>query len=247
MQLVDNIQKRLKGDSLIWLSLVVLSIASVLAVYSASGSLSYGVGGPSTETFLLKQLAILFLGFALAYFIQGIHYTIFGKISVLALGLSVILLVFTLFYGMEINDARRWIQIPIINSSFQTSDFARLSLIVYLAYTIAQAGPKASQPQFFMVHILLPVIIVCGLIMPSDLSTALMLFATCLILLIVGGINLRLLMTIVMMLAIVGGIYLALGTFFDSIRSTTWVNRITTFFGDEGDTFQITQAKIAIA
>ncbi len=247
MQFVTNIQKRIKGDSWIWLSIVFLSIASVLAVYSASGSLSNTAGGPTTETHLLKQISILCIGFGLAYFVQNMHYTIFGKLSTIALGLSIILLIFTLAYGMEINDARRWVRIPIINSSFQTSDFARLSLIVYLAYTIAQAGPKASQPQFFMVHILLPVIIVCGLIMPSDLSTALMLFATCLILLIVGGINLRLLMTIVMMLAILGGIYLALGTFFDSIRSTTWVNRITTFFGDGGDTFQITQAKIAIA
>ncbi|SRR6056297_81571 len=247
MQLVDNIQKRLKGDSLIWLSLVVLSIASVLAVYSASGSLSYGVGGPSTETFLLKQLAILFLGFALAYFIQGIHYTIFGKISVLALGLSVILLVFTLFYGMEINDARRWIQIPIINSSFQTSDFARLSLIVYLAYTIAQAGPKASEGQFFMIHILLPMMVVCGLIMPSDLSTALMLFLTCSILLVVSGIHWRLLIFTFGMLFVVGSLFIGLGTLFDSIRSTTWINRITAFLGQEGDTYQITQAKIAIA
>ncbi|NBC24099.1 MAG: FtsW/RodA/SpoVE family cell cycle protein [Bacteroidetes bacterium] len=247
MQVLTNIQKRIKGDSWIWLSVVFLSIASVLAVYSASGSLVNGVGSSSTETFLMKQLAILFLGFGLAYFIQSIHYTIFGKLSVLALGFSIILLVYTLFYGMEINDARRWIQIPIINSSFQTSDFARLSLIVYLAYTIAQAGPRASHGQFFMVHIFLPIIVVCGLIMPSDLSTAMMLFTTCFILLIVGGVNWRLLAFTMGMLVILGAIFIGLGTFFDSIRSTTWVNRITTFLGQEGDTFQITQAKIAIA
>src|SRR6056297_4290527 len=243
MEFVTNIQKRIKGDSWIWLSVVFLSIASVLAVYSASGSLSSTAGGPTTETYLLKQISILCIGFGLAYFVQNMHYTIFGKLSILALGLSIILLIFTLAYGMEINDARRWVRIPIINSSFQTSDFARLSLIVYLAYTIAQAGPKASEGQFFMIHILLPMMVVCGLIMPSDLSTALMLFATCLILLVVSGIHWRLLIFTFGMLFVVGSLFIGLGTLFDSIRSTTWINRITAFLGQEGDTYQITQAK----
>lgn len=247
MQFILNIQKRIKGDSWIWLTVLFLSIASVLAVYSASGSLSHGANGSSTETYLLKQVSIVLVGFGLAYFIQSVHYTIFGKLSILALILSIILLGLTIAYGMEINDARRWLRIPIINTSFQTSDFARLSLIVYIAYIVGQAGQKASDPQFFLLWILVPILTVCALIMPSDLSTAIMLFTTCFIILVIGGVDARMLLIILGFLVIIGGTYVVMGTFFDSIRSTTWMNRITNFYGGGDETYQITQAKIAIA
>ncbi|NBB89313.1 MAG: FtsW/RodA/SpoVE family cell cycle protein [Bacteroidetes bacterium] len=247
MQIGTYIQNRIKGDGWIWLCLVFLSIVSVLSVYSASGSLTHKVGNYTTEVYLFKQIGILVIGFCIAYFVQNVHYMIFGKLSVIALFLSFLLLILTVFYGMEINDARRWLRIPFINASFQTSDFSRLALVVYLAFTLSQRGREASRPQFFLPYILLPIIIICGLIMPSDLSTALMLFATCFILLAVAGINYRLLLAILFALFMVGAIFLALDTFFDIVRSDTWGNRLKTFFVGEGDKYQIIQSKIAIA
>ncbi len=237
----------MKGDQIIWLILLLLSIASVLAVYSASGSLSYKVGGVSTESYLLRQVSILLVGFGVAYFVQNIHYTIFGKLSTLFLVLSALLLLYTQLYGLEINDARRWIRVPLVNMSFQTSDLAKLSLIVYLGYKISMEPININVPKFFMGYILLPIVIICGLIMPSDFSSAAMLFATCFILLVIAGVDFKLLGLILFLIVIVSGTFLALGTFFESIRSETWINRMANFLGESGEGYQITQAKIAIA
>lgn len=246
-----NIEKtisNIKGDKAIWVIVFFLSLFSLLAVYSATGSMAYISQGKIAEFYLLKQLMFLIIGFALMYIAYRLEYFHYFKLAPLLLVISVPLLVYTLFFGTELNEARRWITIPWIDQTIQTSDFARLSLMLYLARSIAKKQDVIKTFKSAFLPLLLPVVIIVGLIAPADLSTAMLVLMTSLLLLFIGRVDLKYIFLLVFLGAMVlGSIYYVGKQFPDKGRVVTWENRIKEFFDDTEGGYQIQQSKIAIA
>lgn len=245
---VENIFKKTKGDKYIWLVVIFLSIISMLAVYSSTGSLAFKYQGGNMEYYVVKQGLMILFGLFLMYLAHKINYTYYSRIAQLLLFIAIPLLAFTLIFGVEINDARRWLTIPVVNVSFQTSDLAKLALILYLARALAKNQGNIKDFKSGFLPVMLPPIIVCGLIAPSNLSTAAILFATCLLLMFIGRINMKYIAVMggagILLLALI--IIIAMNTSFHA-RVDTWISRITDFFGDGQEAYQVQQSKIAIA
>jgi cell division protein FtsW (lipid II flippase) len=133
----ENIVKKTKGDKVIWAFVIVLTLASLLLIYSSTGSLAYKMSR-TTESYLFKQFALIVVGFLIIYYAHRIHYNIFSRVALIAFFLSIPLLIYTLFYGVELNAGSRWIKLPVINMTFQTSDFAKLALFMYLSRLLSK-------------------------------------------------------------------------------------------------------------
>lgn len=244
-----GILDKVRGDRVIWTVVIILSVFSLLAVYSSTGTLAYKYQGGNTEYYMVKHLIILLLGFLLMYLAHLVKYTYFSRIFQIALYMAVPLLLITLFIGLELNEARRVLPLP-FNLTFQTSDLAKLTLIMYLARMLTKKQEQIKDFKNAFVPIMLPVLIVCFLILPANFSTAAILFATSLILMFIGRINIRHLLS----MAGIGFLVLAMlviisGNYPDILpRFQTWMSRIENFAdkSDEGN-YQVEQAKIAIA
>ncbi|NLF41513.1 MAG: cell division protein FtsW [Bacteroidales bacterium] len=244
-----SILQKIQGDKVIWAVVLVLSLFSLLAVYSSSGTLAYRFQSGNTEYYLIKHFVILVFGLLLMYLTHKIKYSYFSRLSQIALYISVPLLIATLFIGESINDANRWITLPVINLSFQSSDFAKLALITYLARIMTKKQDQIKDFKSAFLPVILPVFIICGLILPANFSTAAVLFATCVVIMFIGRLNTK------YILMMVGAGIVALTIFIVVVynmpnkgRVVTWKQRIENFIGKDGaNTYQSDQAKIAIA
>lgn len=243
--------KQLHGDKVIWFVIFLLSIFSLLAVYSSTGTLAYKFQQGNTEYYLLKHFTILAAGLGLMYFAHLVDYRYYSRISQLLLYLSVPLLILTYFIGTEINSADRWITLPIINLTFQTSDLAKLALIMFLARVISKKQDIIHDFKNAFIPIILPVLVICLLIAPANLSTALMLFTTSVLIMFIGRIKIAHIASMAgMMFVLLAVMILVLVKFFpDNNRVATWINRYEQFMSDAKDDepYQVTQSKIAIA
>jgi len=252
---MKNFLANFKGDKVIWAVVLILSIFSILAVYSSTGTLAYRskIAAGNTEFYLVKHLFILLMGIGLMYLSHLIKYTNYSKISQILVLLAIILLPITLFTGESVNDASRWLTLPIINLKFQTSDLAKLALIMYLARMISRKQEQMEDLKKGFLPIAIPVVLICIFILPANFSTAAILFATCLILMFVGRVSMKYIIYMIGIMLIAGGLFiLILKTTNNQGRLSTWVNRIETFFGDDSkqnpdDIYQINQSKIAVA
>lgn len=240
----------IKGDKVIWTVVILLSVFSVLAVYSSTTTLAYREQKGNTEYYLVKHLSILVFGLILMFVTHKIKYTYYAKISVIAMWISIPLLLYTAFLGHEVNDASRWTTLPVINVKFQTSDLAKLALIMFVAYMLAKKQDRIKGFKTAFVPIVAPVLIICLIIMKDNFSTAAILFATCLVLLFIGRVNLGYLFAMVG----IGVAAMALFILVLSIspkspgRLGTWQNRIEHFSsGQSEENYQVEQSKIAIA
>lgn len=254
--MIKNFFHTIKGDKYIWLVVLVLSLFSLLAVYSSAGTLAYKYKAGNTEYYLIKQVLVIGGGLFLMYLVHLLDYRYFSRISQIMYYLSIVLLFFTLFMGTDINEAKRWITLPGINLTFQTSDLGKLALIMYLARMLSKKQQMVHSFKEGFWPTIMPVFIICALIAPEDLSSALLLFVTAFLVLFVGRINL-------LYLAGLAGIgilsaFLAISILFalpkesiqDKGRLLTWKNRIDAFFIKEEVKevpYQVMQAKIAIA
>ena len=238
-----------KGDRTIWLVVMLLSIMSILAVYSSTGTLAYRYQSGNTEYYLFKHFIILLFGFGLMYFAHIVRYTFYARLSKIALFITLPLLLLTLVSGTSLNDASRWLTLPVVNLSFQTSDLAKLSLILYVARVLSKKQDEIKSFGSAFVPVMLPVIAVCVLILPANFSTAAVLFVTCLVLMFIGRINLKYIFSF-LGIAIAGfGLFLLIAylTGFE-FRIKTWQARIENFSsGSSEGNYQVEQAKIAIA
>lgn len=238
-----------KGDRTIWLIVILLSIVSILAVYSSTGTLAYKYQSGNTEYYLFKHGIIMIFGFGLMYFGHFLKYTFYARIANMALFAAIPLLLFTLLMGSNINEASRWLTLPIVNLSFQTSDLAKIALILYVARMLSKKQDNIKDFRSAFVPIIVPVIIVCGLILPANFSTAAVLFATSVILMFIGRISVKYILAMIGV-AIAGfGLFLliAYATGYDG-RISTWQARIENFTNGEADgNYQVQQAKIAVA
>jgi cell division protein FtsW len=242
---MNRILNNTKGDRWIWLIVILLSVISLLAVYSAIGTLAYkrGVGA---ESILMKHLAMIVGGIALMYISHKLDYRYYRGISKLLMIITLPLLAYTLVFGSHVNDASRWIAIPGTGLSFQTSDLAKLALITYLARTLSLKQENIKNVKQSFIPIMGAVCVVFILIALANLSTALMLFGVSILLLIIGRISIKQ----ITLTCLAGGVLLA-GVVLLGPRHKTYVSRIHAFMHPEianpDKSFQSDHAKIAIA
>ncbi|MCW5520071.1 FtsW/RodA/SpoVE family cell cycle protein [Aureitalea sp. L0-47] len=251
---MQGIFKNIKGDKAIWAVAGLLALFSFLPVYSASSNLAYLYGDGSTLPYLLKHLAHLLLGFAILYGVHKIPYRYFRGLSIIALPVVIILLLITLSQGTTIEgaNASRWIRVPFVGVTFQTSTLAAVVLLTYVARYLSKITDKTITFKESLLPLWLPVFLVLALILPANFSTTAIIFAMVVVVVFIGGYPLKYLGIVlgagVVMLALFVLTVKAFPGLFDN-RVDTWMSRIESFT-DNADTeadYQIEKAKIAIA
>lgn len=251
------VKKYLQGDMVIWAVVFLLSLISVMSVYSATNNLAHYEKAGHTEFYLIKHMAIIVLGWGMIYGIHKVPHQYFSRIAQILLWLSIPLLAITLVAGTSVNSASRWLTLPVINITFQTSDLAKLALIAFLARQLSQRQEKMDDFKEGFIQIIWPVLIVCVLILPANFSTAAVLFATSLVVLFIGRVKFKYLAGLIGTI-ILSGAFVFLLSYAVPIekvlpRFGTWKARIETYFSNEETpdmadaNYQTEQAKIAIA
>ena len=242
------------GDRVLWVAIALLSIFSFLPVFSASSNLTYVVGQGTPWSHLLKHFIVLLFGFALMYSIHKIPYQYFKGISILALPLIILLLIYTATQGNLIAgaNANRWISIPIVGLSFQTSTLASIVLLAYVAHLMSKDNPELYRLKSSILKLWLPVFIVILLILPANLSTSFLLFFMVLILVFLGGYPINYLMGMFGMGLFMAMLFILIAKAYPDWvpnRIDTWISRIENFNSgiDNGGNYQIERAKTAIA
>ncbi len=246
--------KNIKGDKVIWAVVALLALFSFLPVYSASSNLVYVVGNGTTMGHLVKHGLLLFLGFGIIYGVHKIPAHFFKGLSIIAMPVVLALLIYTIAQGTTIDgaNASRWIRLPFVGITFQTSTLASVVLMIYIARYLSKIKDKTITFKESILPLWAPVFLIVLLILPANFSTAAILFFMVLVLCFLGGYPLKYLGSMV-------GMGLLGLTFFIltvkaapdlfSNRVDTWINRVESFWDPadtEGD-YQIEKAKIAIA
>lgn len=240
--------KKVQGDKVIWMVTLLLSILSILAVYSAISTLAYKAHGNSLK-FLVKHTAMLVVGFGVMYFVHKVRFKYFSKAAVILFWVAAGLLLLTLVLGPDINHARRWLKIPFTGLTFQSSDFAK---IVLIAFTARQLNHYRTQLHDFKAGVwpvLWPSLVICALILQADFSTAIMLFGVCFLLMFIGGVPVKHLMRIAGMGVAALTLIFTLGAAAPNLfpRLDTWVSRLTSFTASDGPgEYQTNYAQVAI-
>ncbi len=258
-----NLFNRTKGDKVIWAIVIVLSLVSILVVYSSIGSLAFKMN-KSTQSYLFKQVAFIGLGVLIIYFAHRVNYTIYSRVATILFLLSIPLLFYTLKFGSSINDANRWIKLPVINMTFQTSDLAKLALFMYISKQLSRKQNVIKNFKKGFLPLIVPVIIICLLIAPANLSTAVLVGGTSLMLMFMGRVSTKHIL-LVMGTALLPVIFLIvvsknyynkeenktkeLPSVLSIGRMPTWIKRVQDFmYADKTEaSYQVQQAKIAIA
>ena len=262
-----------RGDKVIWALVFLLVLISLLVVYSATGSLAYKMYKGNTEVYLFKQIAFIAVGFCVIYFAHRVNYTIYSKVAKILFLLSIPLLLYTLLFGVTLNEGSRWIKLPIINMTMQTSDLAKLALFMFLARLLSRKQNSIKDFKKGFLPVILPIGVTCMLIAPANLSTALLLGASCMLLLFIGRVSTKHLM-LTMGGALIPVLFLVMAAVIkhkaggdEEVASTaatkekssklfarvdTWISRVENFMyggkeADNDNSYQTNQAKIAIA
>lgn len=245
---IHNILERLKGDKTIWFIVTMLGLCSILAVYSAVGSMAYKMRDGNTEYYLIQQILFISVGFVCMYLSYKFNYMFYSKLAPVLIVIAIPLLLYTIGFGTEINSAKRWITIPWIDKTFQTSDLARLALIIFIARSIAKRQDVIKDLKSAFIPIIVPVLVVCMFIAPADLSTAALLFVTCVLMMIIGRVSLKYIFLLVLLGIGAMSLLVLVGTIFpEVVRLETWISRVNEFLYNSDGGFQIQQAKVAIA
>jgi cell division protein FtsW len=236
--------KNLKGDRWIWSICIVMLLWSIVVVYSASVKDAYSQKQGDTESFLLKHSALCFLSLMVMFFVHRVPYIKFVYVTRLAVYSAIILLIFTLFFGRSVNEAARWIEIPVIGQRFQPSEWAKVALVSHLSLILARHIKGGWNPRELFTEPLAFVGIVCGLIFVSNVSTAIMLAGICFLLMYVGKVPISYLFLTAVGLVFFATIAILLNS---TQRSGTAQNRITAFFDKEKVVYQSRQSYMAMA
>ena len=240
-----------KGDRVVWGLVVLFMVYSLLAVYSSSVGVAFRSYGGNTTYFLRSQFIMLILSLGIIVLVSYLPYRIYFSMAGLFLIISAGLLVLTLAFGARVNEATRWLVIPGTGFRLQTSDVAKVALVIYLARTLAKYQNELNNFMLVTKLFMVPIAIICALIMPENLSTAMMIFGISMIILFIGRVPLKYLLAYAGM-AVVGVVLFALVLTWvtDDNRVQVWKNRIEHYFSGEPDPdgdFQANQAKIAIS
>lgn len=266
---MDKLLNRTKGDKVIWAIVALLAMASLLVVYSSTGSLAYRMS-KSTESYLFKQVAFIILGIGVIYFAHKVNYTIYSRVALILFLIAIPLLIYTLFFGVRLNEGSRWIRLPLIRLTFQTSDLAKLALFMYISRLLSKKQNVIKDFKKGFLPIIIPIGIVCILIAPANLSTALLIGATSLLLLFIGRVQAKHLLMVIglamipILLLILSAVIRHKTSDGDTAkpktetssklfaRVSTWIGRVENFIyggkdANDEDNYQINQAKIAIS
>ncbi len=246
---------QLKGDKTIWALVALLAVFSFIPVYTASSNLAYLNGGSgNTFSYLLKHFAHLSVGFVFMFLVHKIPYRYFKGLSIILLPFVIALLLYTLLQGTTIGgaNASRWIQVPIVNMSFQTSSLASLVLMVYIARYLSKTKDEKTSLKSSLLPLWLPFFLVIGLILPANFSTAFLISFGVFVLAFIGGYPKRNLAAIIGVGIVAGGIFVLLAVAFPDLfpnRVDTWMSRIENYSGGAStqEQYQVEKAKIAIA
>lgn len=249
---MQNVFKHIKGDRAIWAIATLLAIFSFLPVYSAASNLA--VGSSNTFSYFIKHFMHLFLGFTIMYGVHKVPYKYFRGLSMIMIPIVIVLLMITMLQGTTIDgaNASRWIQIPIVNMSFQTSTLAAVVLMVYVARYLSKIKDKTVTFKETILPLWGPVFFILVLILPANFSTTAIIFTMIMMLTFIGGYPIRYLLVIIGTgIAALALFVLVAKAFPDAMpnRVDTWMSRIENFANGE-DTeadYQIEKAKIAIA
>lgn len=262
-----GIGSRTSGDKVIWATVVLLSLVSLLVVYSSTGLLAYRYNKGNTEIYLFKQVMFITAGVGIIYFAHRVNYTLYSKWSRILFLLAIPLLIWTLFFGVRLNEGSRWIRLPIINLTFQTSDLAKLALFMYVGRLLSKKQDVIKDFKKGFLPIIIPVVITCLLVAPANLSTALLIGSTSLLLMFIGRVSVKHIGATIGIAAIPVAILVMIAVayynkeesksedlpaIFEVGRMPTWVKRVQNFIydgkqDDKEENYQVNQAKIAIA
>ena len=247
-KVISVVKEKTSGDRLIWIVLLLLSVFSLLAVYSSTGTLAYKYQAGNTEYYVIKHFIILALGIGIVFLSHLVDYRYYSRIAQILLWISIPLLLVTLIFGSDVNEAKRWLTLPIINLSFQTSDLAKLALIMYTARVLSKKQDDIKSWKGAFLPIMIPILIVCALIAPEDLSSSAVLFATCMLILFIGRISMKYLALLMASgVVLLSFIVLLSMVMPEGTRIGTWKNRIESFVDGSEDPYQVKLSKIAIA
>jgi cell division protein FtsW len=233
--------KNLQGDKVIWAVVFALSTISILVVYSSIGTLAFK-NSKAPESILLSHTKNVLIGLAAMWFAHKVDYRYYSKISKYALWISIPLLIYTFTNGVSLNEAARWIELPFIGLSFQPSDFASLALIVNMASMLSKRQQNIDDIKESLIPILFWCGVICGLIALTNLSTAVLLLVTCMLIMFIGRVPTKYLA----MLVFVGLLFGALAVKF-GVRGETAKSRIKSFVEGSELPFQAKHGRIAVA
>jgi cell division protein FtsW len=260
----SGLKDKTRGDKVIWALVIVLSLVSLLVVYSATNSLAYKMYKGNNAIYLFKQIVFISLGILVVYFAHRVNYTLYSRVAKILFFISIVLLIYTLLFGVRLNEGSRWIKLPIINLTIQTSDIAKLALFMYLSRLLSKKQDVIKDFKKGFIPLMIPIVIICGLIAPANLSTALLTGATSLLLLFIGRVSLKHIMLVVAVVLIPVIILISVASnYYDreegkmkelpsllaSGRVPTWIKRVQDFMYAKADDapYQVQQAKIAVA
>ena len=243
--------KKIGGDKAIWIVVIALAIFSFLPVYSASSNF----GANLIFSNIIKHVSIIFIGIMIMYSTHLIDYKYFKGLSLIVLPLVIFLLFFASFQGNVIDgaNANRWLNIPILDISFQPSTLASIFLLIYLSNFLSKEKNKNLSLTKTFLLMWLPIVLVVGLILPSNFSTALLIFIMSTMIIFIAGYKLKhLTVLFFLFIFLISSFLLAVNKFPDIIpnRVDTWTNRIENFLNndiDDTSNYQINRAKAAIA
>ena len=251
---MKNVFRHIKGDKTIWAVVSLLALFSFLPVYSSSSNLAYLYGDGNTFKFLLKHLTHLILGFVILYGVHKVPYNYFKGLSVIALPIVIILLIITITQGVTIDgaNASRWIRIPIVGVTFQSSTLASVVLLTYIARYLSKIKDNTITFKESVLPLWVPVFLVLILILPANLSTAAIIFSMVIVLIFIGGYPVKYLLIILFTSLMFLSFFIVSAKAFPNVfpnRVDTWISRIDNFFDGEKTEadYQIEKAKIAIA
>jgi cell division protein FtsW len=258
-----NLLNKTKGDKVIWAIVIILTLVSILVVYSSIGSLAYKMNR-STESYLFKQVGYIIAGVVIIYFAHRVNYTFYSRVSAILFLISIPLLIYTLKFGSSINEANRWIRLPVLNITFQTSDLGKLALFMYISRQLSRKQNVIKDFKKGFLPLIIPVLIICALIAPANLSTALLIGSISLLLMFIGRVRSRHILIVVgaALIPLLSLVLLSkhyynqeqhkakdLPAILSVGRVPTWIKRVQDFmYADkEQSAYQVQQAKIAIA
>lgn len=247
-----TVKRFFRGDRYLWGLIALFMLVSLLSVYSSSVSVAYASHQGNTFYFLRTQFIMLMLGLLIIVVTHWIPYIKYMQFAAIGLVAAIILLGITLVAGVSINEATRWLEIPVIGLRLQTSDIAKVALVIYLARGLTIYQHELNNFRTVTLKLMVPVAIVCALIMSENLSTSLMIFAISMIILFIGRVPIKFLLAYAGMGLAAVVLFATLLLIFkkDDNRVQVWKNRIETYFSGESSPdadYQSNQAKIAIS
>lgn len=249
---VEKTRGLFQGDKVIWVVVAILTFISLLTVYSASESVANRSYHGNNAFVLLRHAVMLLLGLACMFGASRINYKRYSRLLLLLFWIAIPLLIYTLFFGKNLNHAQR--VIGIAGVTFQTSDLAKIALIGFLARVLTLRRDQLDNYKELGIRVMLPILVIVGLIFPENFSTAAMLFATSIVMMFLSKVKMKYIFGFIGVIVVAGSIFMLVSfAFSKDNRSATWMKRIERFVGsgeeeaDDTANFQVMQSKIAIA